>query len=115
MMSKVRLAPAYGRVGAGLLQVDQRQAADRADADPLAGDVGDARGDDDLDVLVLELPGQAAHLGRGVEGATGEEDDVGLGVEGDLGDRAGGAEQRDAGVGRRARRSCSGSSAPMTL
>ena len=61
------------------------------------------------DVLVLEVPGQAAHLGRGAERATGEEDDVGLGVDGDLGDGARGAEQRDAGVGARRGRRARGS------
>ena len=40
------------------------------------------------DVLVLEVPGEAAHVGGGVERATGEEDDVGLGVDGDLRDGA---------------------------
>ena len=38
----------------------------------------------------------------GVDRTTGEEDHVGLGVDGDLGDRAGRAQQRDAGVGHRA-------------
>ena len=37
------LGAAYGLGGARLLEVDQRHPADRADADALAGDVGDAR------------------------------------------------------------------------
>ena len=93
------LGAAYGLGGSRLLQVDQRHPADRSDADALTGDVGDARRDDDGDVLVLEVPGEPAHLGGGAERATGEEDDVGVGLDGDLGDRARGAEQRDAGVG----------------
>ena len=95
--------------------MDQRHAADRADADALAGDVGDARRDDHGDVLVLEVPGQAAHVDGGVDRATGEEDDVGLGVDGDLGDRARRAQQRDAGVGHGPLCRAPGIRAPTTL
>ena len=42
-MSKVRLAQRRASCGARAVEVEQRQAADRADADALAGDVGDAR------------------------------------------------------------------------
>ena len=59
------------------LEVDQRQAGHRAHGHPLAGDVGDARRDDHLDVLVLQGPLGAPQVDRAPERASGHDDRVG--------------------------------------
>ena len=72
------LAAAGGVGRARRVDVHQRKSADRADPDPLARDVGDAGCDDDLDVVLLQVPDDLAQLRGGGERAAGEEDDVGV-------------------------------------
>ena len=59
------------------LEVHQRQAGHRAHGHPLAGDVGDARRDDHLDMLVLKGPLSAPQVDRAQERAIGHDDRVG--------------------------------------
>ena len=66
--------------GAGegrLLDVQQRQALDRADVHPRAGDVGELRRDHQVDAGALELPGQPAQLARLGAGRAADRDGVG--------------------------------------
>ena len=58
-------------------------------------DVGDARGDDDLDVVLLEVPHGLAHLRGRLEGAAGDEDGVGVQGVGHPGDVVGVAPDLD--------------------
>ncbi len=68
-----------GRVqAAGLLDVDERQAADRSHVHPTRGDVAQAGHDRHLHVVALEVPGDVTEVGGGREGALGEDDEVGL-------------------------------------
>ena len=74
--SKVRFAqrgpPPYGRS-----TCTSGRPADRPHGHPLAGDIGDARRDDHLDMLVLEGPLSAPQLDRAQERAIGHDDRVG--------------------------------------
>ena len=100
--------------GPRLVDVHERQSADRADPDPLGRDVGDARRHDDLDVALLELPGDPAQLAGRVEGAAGDEDDVGVGDLDREQELVGRAEHGYAGAGSRTVMLADGTSAPTT-
>ena len=63
------------------------------------GDVGDAGRHDDLDVVLLEVPGDPAHLGGGGVGAAGDQQHVGAGLGGDARDVVRAAEHGDAEAG----------------
>ena len=67
-----------GRAGERrLLDVQQRQALDRPDVHPGAGDVGELRRHDQVDAGALELPGQPAQLARLGAGRAADRDGVG--------------------------------------
>ena len=80
----IRFLASQRRAGEGrLLDVQQRQALDRADVHPGAGDVGELRGDHQVDAGALQLPGQPAQLARLGAGRAADRD----GVRADLADQ----------------------------
>ncbi len=90
------LAPARGLGGPRRVDVDQGKTADRAEPDAAAGDLGDARRDDHLHVLLLQCPGDPTQLARGADRPSGEEHHVGVGRQHRPGDLVGVADDGDA-------------------
>ena len=60
-----------------LFDVEQRQALDRPDVHPRAGDVGQLRRDDQVDAGALQLPGEPAQVGAVAAGRAADRDRVG--------------------------------------
>ena len=86
------------RAGEGrLLDVQQRQALDRADVHPRAGDVGELRRDHQVDAGALELPGQPAQLAGLGAGRAADRDGVGADLA-DQGQHVAAGVHRDRGL-----------------